>query len=108
EPGAYEAQQAAAEAAAAAAAAEAEAAAAAMPAPTPNLDKFNEPATPRPAAAPKPRREQSRPQIELPDDMDGEMSAMEMAFAMAGASLDAVDEATGDDDDDTGSEQKNS
>ena len=109
EPGAYEAQQAAAEAAAAAAAeAEAEAAAAAMPAPTPNLDKFNEPAAPRQPQAPKPRREQSRPQIDLADDMDGEMSAMEMAFAMAGASLDAVDEATGDDDDDTGSEQKNS
>ena len=47
-------------------------------------------------------------QVELPDDLGGEMSAMEMAFAMAGASLDAVDEATGDDDDDTGSEQKNS
>jgi small subunit ribosomal protein S1 len=108
EPGAYEAQQAAAEAAAAAAAAEAEAAAALLPPPTPNLDKFNEPATPRQPAAPKARREQARPQIDLSDDLGGEMSAMEMAFAMAGAALDAADEATGDDDDDTGTEQKNS
>ncbi len=58
--------------------------------------------------APIVRREQSRPQIDLPDDLGGEMSAMEMAFAMAGAALDAADEATGDDDDDTGSEQQNS
>ena len=108
EPGAYEAQQAAAEAAAAAAAAEAEAAAALLPPPTPNLDKFNEPATPRQPAAPKARREQSRPQVELPGDLGGEMSAMEMAFAMAGAALDAVDETTGDDDDETGTEQKSS
>jgi small subunit ribosomal protein S1 len=48
---------------------------------------------PRAPQPPKARRESSRPQIELPDDMDGELSAMAMAFAMAGAPADLVAEA---------------
>jgi predicted RNA-binding protein with RPS1 domain len=59
------------------------------------LANFPEPA-PRPAPQPKPRRESSRPQIEIPDDLDGELSAMAMAFAMAGAPADLVAEASGD------------
>ena len=50
--------------------------------------------TPRAPQPPKAKRESSRPQIELPDDMDGELSAMAMAFAMAGAPADLVAEAT--------------
>jgi small subunit ribosomal protein S1 len=53
-------------------------------------------AAPRPAAQPKPRREPSRPAVELPDEIDGELSAMAMAFAMAGAPVDLVAEATGE------------
>ena len=53
---------------------------------------------PRPAQQPKARKEPSRPTIELPDDLDGELSAMAMAFAMAGAPADLVAEATGDED----------
>lgn len=51
---------------------------------------------PRAPQPPKPRRESTRPQIELPEDMDGELSAMAMAFAMAGAPADLVAEAASD------------
>lgn len=94
-----EAQEAAAQVAAEAAAAEAavappvvETAANSFAAPTP---------APRPAAAPKVRKESTRPAVELPDDIDGELSAMAMAFAMAGAPADLVAEASGDDDSDS-------
>lgn len=53
-------------------------------------------AAPRAPQPPKVRREPTRPQIELPDDMDGELSAMAMAFAMAGAPADLVAEAASD------------
>jgi small subunit ribosomal protein S1 len=59
---------------------------------------------PRPTAAPKPRKEPARPSIELPDDIDGELSAMAMAFAMAGAPADLVAESTGDGEAETSSE----
>jgi small subunit ribosomal protein S1 len=52
----------------------------------------------RPAAQPKPRKEPSRPAVDLPEDLDGELSAMAMAFAMAGAPADLVAEASGEDD----------
>ena len=55
-------------------------------------------AAPRPAAQPKPKRETSRPAVELPDEIDGELSAMAMAFAMAGAPADLVAEAAGEED----------
>jgi small subunit ribosomal protein S1 len=61
--------------------------------------------TPRPAAQAKPRRESSRPAIELPDDLDGELSAMAMAFAMAGAPADLVAEATGEDEAESNAER---
>ena len=48
----------------------------------------------RPASPPKQRPQPApRPQIELPDDVDGELSAMAMAFAMAGAPVDLVTDA---------------
>ena len=48
----------------------------------------------RPASPPKQRPQPApRPQLELPDDVDGELSAMAMAFAMAGAPVDLVTEA---------------
>jgi small subunit ribosomal protein S1 len=53
---------------------------------------------PRQAAQPKPRKEPSRPAVDLPEDMDGELSAMAMAFAMAGAPADLVAEASGEGD----------
>jgi small subunit ribosomal protein S1 len=62
--------------------------------------------TPRPAAQAKPRRESSRPAIELPDDLDGELSAMAMAFAMAGAPADLVAEATGEDEAESNAERE--
>src|SRR5687767_3705798 len=34
--------------------------------------------TPKPAAQPKPRKEPSRPAVDLPEDLDGELSAMAM------------------------------
>jgi small subunit ribosomal protein S1 len=49
----------------------------------------SEPAT-RPPAQPKPRKESSKPAVDLPEDIDGELSAMAMAFAMAGAPADLV------------------
>jgi hypothetical protein len=54
---------------------------------------------PRPAA-PKQRErpKDQRPSPELPGDLDGEMSAMELAFAMAGAQADLEGEAAGDED----------
>jgi small subunit ribosomal protein S1 len=55
----------------------------------------------RPAAQPKSRKEPSRPSVDLPEDIDGELSAMAMAFAMAGAPADLVAEASGEDDADT-------
>jgi small subunit ribosomal protein S1 len=55
-------------------------------------------AAPRPSAQPKPRRESTRPAVELPDEIDGELSAMAMAFAMAGAPADLVAEAAGEED----------
>ncbi len=51
---------------------------------------------PRQAAQPKPRKEPSRPAVDLPEDLDGELSAMAMAFAMAGAPADLVAEASGE------------
>jgi small subunit ribosomal protein S1 len=51
---------------------------------------------PRPAPQPRVRKEPTRPTVELPDDLDGELSAMAMAFAMAGAPADLVAEATGE------------
>jgi small subunit ribosomal protein S1 len=53
---------------------------------------------PRQAAQPKPRKEPSRPAVDLPEDLDGELSAMAMAFAMAGAPADLVAEASGEGD----------
>lgn len=95
-PEAVEAATQAAEAAAAAAAAAAAEAAAQAPTPAPRT--LAEPVdVAQRQAQPKPRKESSRPAIELPDDMDGELSAMAMAFAMAGAPADLVAEATGDD-----------
>ena len=61
-----------------------------------------------PARAPSPPKQRAqqppaRPAVELPEDIDGELSAMAMAFAMAGAPADLVAEAaTGDDDAPTG------
>jgi small subunit ribosomal protein S1 len=78
----------------AAAVAESAAAAAAEPGST-TAAAFAEP-TPRAPQPPKPKRESSRPQVELPDDMEGELSAMAMAFAMAGAPADLVAEAASD------------
>src|SRR5215213_3811482 len=52
----------------------------------------------RPGAQPKPRKEPSRPAVDLPEDLDGELSAMAMAFAMAGAPADLVAEASGEGD----------
>jgi small subunit ribosomal protein S1 len=57
----------------------------------------SEPAA-RQAAQPKPRKESSRPTVDLPEDIDGELSAMAMAFAMAGAPADLVAEASGEGD----------
>jgi small subunit ribosomal protein S1 len=51
---------------------------------------------PRQAAQPKPRKEPSRPAVDLPEDLEGELSAMAMAFAMAGAPADLVAEASGE------------
>ena len=49
----------------------------------------------RTPSQPKQRQQPpARPQVELPDDIDGELSAMAMAFAMAGAPVDLVAEAT--------------
>jgi small subunit ribosomal protein S1 len=98
-----EAQEAAAQAAEAAAAASAatleEESAAPAGEPEPAVATTSAEATPaaRPAT-PKPRKEPTRPTIELPDELDGELSAMAMAFAMAGAPADLVAEATGEDD----------
>jgi small subunit ribosomal protein S1 len=78
----------------AAAVAESAAAASAEPGST-TAAAFAEP-TPRAPQPPKPKRESSRPQVELPDDMEGELSAMAMAFAMAGAPADLVAEAASD------------
>jgi small subunit ribosomal protein S1 len=91
------------EAAALAAAAAAAEATAAEPevapsAPEPRTAATAAEATPRTAPQPKARREAPRPTIELPDDLDGELSAMAMAFAMAGAPADLVAEASGDED----------
>jgi len=55
---------------------------------------------PRQAAQPKPRKESTRPAVDLPEDLDGELSAMAMAFAMAGAPADLVAEASGEGDTD--------
>jgi small subunit ribosomal protein S1 len=55
-------------------------------------------AAPRPTAQPKARKEPSRPAVDLPEDLDGELSAMAMAFAMAGAPADLVAEASGEGD----------
>jgi small subunit ribosomal protein S1 len=52
----------------------------------------------RPAPQPKPRKESSRPAVDLPEEIDGELSAMAMAFAMAGAPADLVAEASGEGD----------
>lgn len=95
-----EAQEAAALAAAAAPAAETSAAEAEA-APSAGEPQTAAPAaeqTPKAAPSPKARREAPRPTIELPDDLDGELSAMAMAFAMAGAPADLVAEASGDED----------
>ncbi|MCD6058926.1 MAG: binding domain protein, partial [Thermomicrobiales bacterium] len=51
-------------------------------------------ASPKAAAQPKPRKEPARPAVDLPEDLDGELSAMAMAFAMAGAPADLVAEAS--------------
>jgi small subunit ribosomal protein S1 len=59
---------------------------------------------PRQAAQPKPRKEPSRPTVDLPEDLDGELSAMAMAFAMAGAPADLVAEASGETDADASSD----
>jgi small subunit ribosomal protein S1 len=48
----------------------------------------------RPAAQAKARKEPTRPAVDLPEDLDGELSAMAMAFAMAGAPADLVAEAS--------------
>jgi len=56
------------------------------------------PPAPRQAAQPKPRKEPTRPAVELPEDLDGELSAMAMAFAMAGAPADLVAEASSESD----------
>jgi small subunit ribosomal protein S1 len=68
-------------------------------APEPSVDDEEAPAAPpapapRQAAQPKPRRESSRPAVDLPEELDGELSAMAMAFAMAGAPADLVAEAS--------------
>lgn len=55
---------------------------------------------PRQAAQPKPRRESTRPAVDLPEELDGELSAMAMAFAMAGAPADLVAEASAEGDTD--------
>jgi small subunit ribosomal protein S1 len=62
----------------------------------------------RSAAQPKPRRETTRPAVELPDEIDGELSAMAMAFAMAGAPVDLVTEAAGDGEGEGGEQEGNS
>jgi len=62
---------------------------------------------PRQAAQPKPRKEPSRPAVDLPEDLDGELSAMAMAFAMAGAPADLVAEASGEGDADASSNGEN-
>jgi small subunit ribosomal protein S1 len=51
----------------------------------------------RSQAASRSRREPARQAIDLREGLDGEMSAMAMAFAMAGAPADLVAEATGED-----------
>jgi small subunit ribosomal protein S1 len=65
---------------------------------TPSVEEESTAATPasapRAPAQPKPRKEPSRPAVDLPEDIDGELSAMAMAFAMAGAPADLVAEAS--------------
>lgn len=97
-----EAQEAAALAAAAASATESRAteSEAAPSAPEPQAAGAAAEPAPRPTPQPKARKDASRPTIELPDDLDGELSAMAMAFAMAGAPADLVAEASGDEDTD--------
>ncbi|HEX5993476.1 MAG TPA: 30S ribosomal protein S1 [Thermomicrobiales bacterium] len=73
--------------------------------PEPSVDEEEAPAAPpasapRQAAQPKPRKESSRPAVDLPEELDGELSAMAMAFAMAGAPADLVAEASGEGDTD--------
>lgn len=51
----------------------------------------------KPQAASRSRRDSSRQTVDLREGLDGEMSAMELAFAMAGAPADLVAEATGED-----------
>ncbi len=55
--------------------------------------------TERPQPRAKPRRESNRPQPDLPGGIEGdeEMSAMALAFAMAGANADLVEAAVDDD-----------
>jgi small subunit ribosomal protein S1 len=53
---------------------------------------------PKSAAPPRPRKEPTRPVVDLPEDLEGELSAMAMAFAMAGAPADLVAEASGEGD----------
>ena len=70
-------------------------------APNPNLAKFQMPAERQQAKAkPKQAARGSAPQDVIPDSQGGEMSAMELAFAMAGAQSDEAgapeDEESGD------------
>jgi predicted RNA-binding protein with RPS1 domain len=67
------------------------AAAEVAPTESPTVEPAAAPEAPaRPAPQPKARKESPRPAVELPDDLDGELSAMAMAFAMAGAPADLV------------------
>jgi small subunit ribosomal protein S1 len=61
------------------------------------------PAAPRAPSQPKQRPQpQARPAVDLPDEIDGELSAMAMAFAMAGAPVDLVAEAASGSDEGSG------
>lgn len=64
--------------------------------PEPVPEAASEPAAKAPSSS-RSRRDSSRQAIDLREGMDGEMSAMELAFAMAGAPADLVAEATGED-----------
>jgi small subunit ribosomal protein S1 len=66
--------------------------------PEPVQEAVAEPAA-KAQATSRSRRDSSRQAVDLREGLDGEMSAMELAFAMAGAPADLVAEATGEDGD---------
>jgi small subunit ribosomal protein S1 len=76
-------------------------------APEPGQDAVAE-ATAKPQAPSRSRRDSSRQPVDLREGLDSEMSAMELAFAMAGAPADLVAEATGEEGQDGQSEPEGS